>query len=142
MMERIGQLTGRESEASTLTLAIRNDFQELAVKPPRRVLYLIWRNPWMVAGLQTFIHDIITRIGWSNAINHPRYPVVTNEEIRNLEPELILLSSEPYPFRDKHREELRQICPQARIILVDGEMFSWYGSRLTMARRYFSSLEI
>jgi len=72
--------------------------------------------------------------------NKKRYPTIEAKEITNLQPDFIFLSSEPYPFKEKHSKALQQISPTSKIILVDGEMFSWYGSRLKLAPSYFSSL--
>jgi hypothetical protein len=82
---------------------------------------------------------MIKRFGWVNAFaNHPkRYPEITIEEIKKAQPELILLSSEPYPFKQKHIEELNKLLPDSTIKLINGELFSWYGSRLIQSPEYF-----
>jgi ABC-type Fe3+-hydroxamate transport system substrate-binding protein len=69
-----------------------------------------------------------------------RYPVITPDQLQETDCRFILLSSEPYPFKDKHIAELQAILPLARILLVDGEMFSWYGSRLLEAPAYFREI--
>jgi hypothetical protein len=79
-------------------------------------------------------------VGLINAMKGARYPELTHDEIKQLEPEIIFLSSEPFPFREKHIQELQGLLPQAKIILADGEMFSWYGSRLLKAPDYFHAL--
>ena len=94
----------------------------------------------MLAGKNTFIDEMLQRCGWENAIEISRYPALTTDEIKQANPDLILLSSEPYPFRKKHIAEFQEICPQAVIKVVDGEMFSWYGSRLQYAPDYFTKL--
>lgn len=97
----------------------------------------------MAAGNGTFIDSMLTMLNLKNAMaNFPRYPELSTEQIALLKPELIFLSSEPYPFREKHIDELRQINESARVILVDGEMFSWYGSRLLKAAEYFNRLNL
>lgn len=96
----------------------------------------------MAAGKNTFIDAMLTKIGLVNCIHAERYPELSFEEVRRLSPDVILLSSEPFPFQPKNREELQQILPHTKIILVDGEMFSWYGSRLLKAADYFSSLRL
>jgi ABC-type Fe3+-hydroxamate transport system substrate-binding protein len=107
-----------------------------------KTAYFIWRKPWMVAGHETFIADILNRLGFDNvfAPESSRYPEVTGEHIRAAKLDLILLSSEPYPFKDEHIQELKQLAPQATILLVDGELFSWYGSRLIHSAAYFQGL--
>jgi len=97
----------------------------------------------MAAGSGTFIDSMLTMLNLKNAMaNFPRYPELSTEQIALLKPDLIFLSSEPYPFREKHIDELRQINESARVILVDGEMFSWYGSRLLKAAEYFNRLNL
>jgi len=69
-----------------------------------------------------------------------RYPEISSEQLQQLNPQLLLLSSEPYPFQEKHVAEFASLCPQALIKIVDGEMFSWYGSRLLLSVAYFKKL--
>jgi hypothetical protein len=69
-----------------------------------------------------------------------RYPAMGAEELRLAKPDWIFLSSEPYPFGQKHLAEFREICPDAKILIVDGEMFSWYGSRLLSTPSYLQTL--
>lgn len=140
MMVQIGQLTDRLQEAVSITDRIRDSLTGGSESCSLRVLYMIWRNPWMVAGTQTFINDMLTRCGLSNVVTIPRYPEISFEEIRKLQPDVIFLSTEPFPFSEKHVDELSVILPDARVELVDGEMFSWYGSRLVYAGTYFTSL--
>ncbi|WP_029280312.1 ABC transporter substrate-binding protein [Pedobacter borealis] len=139
---QIGELVDREPEASYLNHLISagfNDLKTLALQQhiDKKVAYLIWRKPYMAAGKNTFINDILLINGMTNVITQERYPSVTLEELKTLNCELILLSSEPYPFGEKHIEEIQAAIPEAKIILVDGEMFSWYGSRLVKAVQYF-----
>ena len=95
----------------------------------------------MVAAADTFIHAMLEQAGFRNAfVGQTRYPVVSAEELKTAQPDLIFLSSEPYPFGQKHMVELQAICPSARIRLVDGEVFSWYGSQLLRASDYFRNL--
>lgn len=140
MIGAVGEVCGKEEEANAIITRIRTSFDLLKKKTPKRILYLIWRKPWMAAGPGTFIHSMIEKTGWINAVVQSRYPELSSDEIQNINPDLILLSSEPYPFSEKHIEEISQIIPTAEIKLVDGEMFSWYGSRLVKAPVYFNSL--
>ena len=97
----------------------------------------------MAAGSDTFINSMLTMLNLKNALeNVARYPQLSKEQIADLRPDFIFLSSEPYPFREKHIEELKKISPLSRVILVDGEMFSWYGSRLLKAADYFNLLNL
>ncbi len=142
MINQLGKVTGTQLEASTLSNAIKSGFAGLKPKETKRTLYFIWRKPYMVAGKETFIDEMLTKIGLRNIVTHSRYPELSPSEIKNLDPELILLSSEPYPFKAKHFAELAALCPTADIRIVDGEMFSWYGSRLLKAPPYLNSLDI
>lgn len=97
----------------------------------QRVLYLIWRKPYMAAGIDTYIHSVLITLGYNNALkDQTRYPSLTKQQIIDCNPNKIFLSSEPFPFKDKHIEELQKIVPSAEITLVDGEHYSWYGSRM------------
>jgi ABC-type Fe3+-hydroxamate transport system substrate-binding protein len=141
MITEIGAITDRSAQASAITQRIGLDFATLETMPPVSALYLIWRQPWMSIGHDTFIHDMMQRIGLDNVLGDlTRYPEVDADLIRQKKPALILLSSEPYPFKEQHIAELQQWLPDARVLLVDGEMFSWYGSRLLQAPAYFSRL--
>ena len=133
MIRAVGALVGRPARAGRLADEIEAGFDALPPAPPRpeSALYLIWRDPWMTVGRDTIIADVMGRGGWTNAAaDRDRYPVLTDDEVRALAPEVVLLSSEPYPFREKHVAEVQALVPGARVALVDGEAFSWYGSRL------------
>ena len=143
MIASIGQLCGREERAKQLCLDIRQSFQEY--KPAstgKKAAYFIWRDPWMLAGHDTFISDMLRHCGFINYTSENRYPEVTFEQLRNDPPDLLLLSSEPFPFREKHIQELQEATGLSRMLLVDGEYFSWYGSRLKNAISYFKSLNL
>jgi ABC-type Fe3+-hydroxamate transport system substrate-binding protein len=143
MIAGVGQITGSSLAAGRLVDGIRNAFAQIKKHEQLSVLYLIWKKPWMAAGSGTFIHEMLATIGLNNVAGHlPRYPELTPQQIQELKPDLIFLSSEPYPFQDKHKAELQQLCPASKILLVDGEMFSWYGSRLLKAPAYFNSLTL
>ena len=147
MIEGIGTMTGKEKKALQIQNDIREQFShfKLATKnlhtTGRRVAYLIWRKPYISAGENTFIDHVLNICELENVFkSQSRYPKVTAQEIQKADPSLIFLSSEPYPFRQKHIEEFQKLCPAAKVVLVDGEMFSWYGSRLLYAPAYFERL--
>lgn len=154
MMEMIGKVVsecGNESglehesevhrRANGIANEVRKSFSELEQCSLHTCLYLIWKDPYMVAGRDTFIDSMLKYAGFSNLMpGGSRYPELDIDEIAVLKPEFILLSSEPYPFREKHIEELSSKLPQTRVVLVDGEFFSWYGSRLLNSRNYFRAL--
>lgn len=142
MIRSVGIVVHRENEANHLAQDIEHSFFEL--KPVhKRTLYLIWK-PYMAAGRSTFIGDMLQRIGLENVLEDPkgRYPNLSIDEIKSLNPEIILLSSEPFPFKVEHMDELRKLLPHAKILLVDGELFSWYGSRLKKSVDYFNHLHL
>ena len=143
MIRAVGTLVGKMPEAERMVQQIETNFSFLSFVSscPPSVAYLIWRKPYMVAANATFIHAMLERAGFQNAFaNQTRYPEITPTDLQNAHPNLIFLSSEPYPFSAKHIAELQAICPLARILLVDGEVFSWYGSRLLRASDYFRNL--
>lgn len=131
MIQQIGELTDTGERATNLLAQIRDSFSSIQKLPPLKTLYLIWQKPWMGAAPGTFIHELMTAAGLVNCLSqHTRYPELDEEKIKALNPDLILLSSEPYPFVQKHVSELGALFPNTKVVLVDGEMFSWYGSRL------------
>lgn len=138
MISQVGQLTGTESRAQELAQGIAAGFQKLQpVQPAIPTAYFIWRNPYMAVGNNNFIDHLLQRCGFSNIFaNQPRYPEISPEQLQAAAPKLILLSSEPYPFQEKHVAEFQEMCPRAVIKVVDGEMFSWYGSRLLQVPAY------
>jgi ABC-type Fe3+-hydroxamate transport system substrate-binding protein len=141
MISMLGEITGRIEVSSKMTDLIEERFAKIpSTSPYRRVAYFIWRNPWMVAGPGTFINDLLERCGLVNAFQEHRYPIISTTRLAEAAPTLILLSSEPYPFQEKHFAEFRSVCPNAEIRIVDGELFSWYGSRLLLAPAYFQKL--
>ncbi|MCB0501318.1 MAG: ABC transporter substrate-binding protein [Bacteroidetes bacterium] len=141
MIEQIGRLTDCSFEAKQINQEINQNFKSLTTLPRQNVAYFIWRAPFMVAGHHTFINSILETIGLNNIFKaYPgRYPKISLEQLKQASPELILLSSEPYPFKQNHIDEFKQIVPTAKIILVDGEMFSWYGSKMIKAPSYYSN---
>ncbi|PST83857.1 cobalamin-binding protein [Pedobacter yulinensis] len=141
-LTEIGAMVDREPEAAYLKHLITagfNDLGSLALNRQiaHKTMYLIWRNPWMAAGQSTYIDSIMRQNGLQNVVQEERYPALAEADLKKLDPGLVLLSSEPFPFRSEHAAELQAILPNARILLVDGEMFSWYGSRMVKAVQYF-----
>ncbi|RFS19533.1 cobalamin-binding protein [Chitinophaga silvatica] len=142
MIDGIGTITDRWAVAQELLVNIQQAFAQL--QPSDKIInasYFIWREPWMVAGGDTFINYMLEKCGISNLFkNLARYPEISLEELKKVPDQWILLSSEPYPFKEKHVLALQEMLPEANIKLVDGEMFSWYGSRLLYAPEYFNKL--
>lgn len=110
----------------------------------KKVLYFIWRKPYMVAGENTFINSMLQLCSFNNLAkeiaNSSRYPIVMVENLSCVSADLVLLSTEPYPFKEKHIQEFKELFPSSEIIIVRGDYFSWYGSRLLKAFDYFSIL--
>ena len=146
MVRQVGAITDRAIAANNLVDRLRADFDHLDLlspndQPKPRAAYFIWRKPYMVAAADTFIHDMLEHAGFTNVFaQQKRYPQVTLTDLADARPDVILLSSEPYPFAVKHFADLQEACPAARIELVDGEAFSWYGSRLLHSPNYFRQL--
>ena len=134
MIEAAGQITRRETEAGRIVNRIKDRFHQLALPTaPIRTAYLIWSNPFMSINADTFIHSMLQASGCINVFAHrndSRYPVVSEQELIEAQPELVLLSSEPFPFNEAHCDAMRLLLPDAQVMLADGAMFSWYGSRL------------
>lgn len=143
MMESVGEITGRADTAVAVVQQIKKRFATLSSTGEiKRCCYLVWKDPLMTVGGDTFINDMLSNAGFENAFRHlSRYPQVSLDQIKRAECRYLFLSSEPYPFREKHLEEFRKQLAGVDVVLVDGEMFSWYGSRLLKAPEYFLSLQ-
>ncbi len=150
MITSIGNITGRQEKSGQILRKIEEGFSLLntSIQNKQQSVYLIWKDPFMTVGGDTFINDMMEHAGLSNLFkNKNRYPAITLDEIKtevlntNADNCLVLLSSEPYPFSQKHIEELKERLPGVAFLLVDGEMFSWYGSRLLEAPAYFLELQ-
>ncbi len=142
MIKSIGEITETQDKASEIINHItqsRNDFFKQS-KPRQSVIYLIWNNPYIAVGTDTFINTMLTEAGFENAITQSRYPEITLDQIKQINPDWVLLSSEPFPFKKVHLDDLNKSLGKNKSVLVDGEMFSWYGSRLVKAYEYFGEL--
>lgn len=139
MMTSLGEITQNQEASERWIDKCKTSLDAVKSIFSGRVLYLIWRKPYMAAGRQTFIDEMLHWIGFENVVKEERYPEVTTQKIRELNPDFIFLSSEPYPFKTEHFKEFA-FLKSHQIHLVDGEMFSWYGSRLAKAADYFQQL--
>jgi ABC-type Fe3+-hydroxamate transport system substrate-binding protein len=146
MIAQVGELVNESEKSQSIVNQIVTKFDSLNLlramsNKPLKVAYFIWFEPLLVAGSSTFIHTMLEKIGLVNAFAHlSRYPEITPEILQESQPDLIFLSSEPFPFKTKHLNIMQAICPKAQVKLVDGEMFSWYGTRLLKAADYFENL--
>jgi ABC-type Fe3+-hydroxamate transport system substrate-binding protein len=139
MIDVLGDMLNREDEAELLVEDITEAFAPLEnLGQQQSFLYFIWDDPAFLTGKNTFIDSMLTKIGYINACELERYPALT--ECPNVQPDVVFLSSEPYPFKENHRQKFQEMYPKADIRLIDGEMCSWYGSRMKLAATYFENL--
>ena len=146
LIKDLGHICNRRTESNNLIDKLNfrlNDFKNfMADKPERKVAYFIWAKPWMVAASDTFIDTMLSLNKFTNVYGHmSRYPKVEIDRIRHEgDPEVILLSSEPFPFKDDHALEIGKYTNRSATVFADGEMFSWFGSRMLLAFDYFKQL--
>ncbi len=135
----IGWTCGVPEKAKTLIHDIQQEMERVPDEPVMKAAYFIWRDPWMSVGNDTYIHSVMSHWKLENVYaNKARYPRTSLHELSLKKPEIILLSSEPYPFKEKHIKEVSDACPGSNIVLVNGEWFSWYGSRMQKAFRHLN----
>lgn len=142
-MEDIGVLTNREEQAREWLSRIKDEQKVYGAADQEfgTVAYLIWNDPLMAVGNNNFIHDMLGMGGWDNCFSHlKRYPIITIDDIIAESPHLLFLSSEPFPFKQSHVTYFKEQLPNTEVLIVDGEMFSWYGSRLLQSFKYFDQL--
>ncbi|MDR6370548.1 ABC-type Fe3+-hydroxamate transport system substrate-binding protein [Chryseobacterium bernardetii] len=139
LLKNLGKLFGKEDRAQLFNLKIYDVLNQAKLETPIKAAYLIWKNPYMTIGSDTFIHRILTEIGFENIFkDKTRYPQITTEDLADAD--VIMLSSEPFPFKEKHIEELQVFYPDKKIMIVDGEAFSWYGTHIAKCENYFKEL--
>jgi len=142
LIKEYGEIFRMPENAQNLVCSIENKIEilskEIQHKKWKSCIYLIWKDPYMAAGKDTFINELLQLNKLENKIDENRYPSISKEQLIEYAPDLVLLSSEPFPFKQKHIEEIKSLGLNA--ILVDGEYFSWYGSRLEKAMDYFKTL--
>jgi len=142
---QLGKLLDKEQQAHKLVANIAQKFSNMQALLPShtyKTLYLIWKNPYMTVGGETFIHQMMQYAGFENIYaNYKRYPVIQDEEFIKLQPEIVLLSSEPYPFKLKNQKEIQTIFPRAKVLLVEGEPFTWFGAYPELSMDYFINLQ-
>ncbi|MEX0944185.1 MAG: helical backbone metal receptor, partial [Balneolaceae bacterium] len=120
----IGRTLSVEAKAKNLIQKIQEEMAKTETYPPKTAAYLIWRDPWMSVGHDTYIHSVLNHFHLDNVFSgQTRYPKTTLHEISLKKPDVILLSSEPYPFKEKHIKEVGESCPGSDILLVNGEWF-------------------
>lgn len=143
MIRTVGTITGTVDQTSTLAGRIISRFSDLPDFTPLRAVYLIWRDPYMTVGGDTFIHDVMTWGGFENAYGDAeRYPEVTLDELSERDLDVVLCATEPFPFhqKDEFTEDIHEALPNTTIEIVDGQSFSWYGPRLLDTPDYLRNL--
>ncbi|MFC6268452.1 ABC transporter substrate-binding protein [Frigoriflavimonas asaccharolytica] len=136
----MGMVLKKRALAEQFNKEIKSIFSNLINQEKKKIAYLIWQNPMMSIGGDTFINNILEEINFENILKHKtRYPEISLEEIATAE--FLFLSSEPFPFAEKHIEEFKSKLPSTKIILVDGEAFSWFGTRILQCETYFKKLQ-
>ena len=141
MISSLGEVLDRKEPADEMAATIERDWQAIkGIAKGKKVVYLIWNDPMMAVGPNTFIDAVLKWVGCENQLTTPRYPELSESEFQSLSPELLMLSSEPFPFKQKHLDRFRELLPESEIQLVDGELFSWYGSRLLKSPEYLAGL--
>lgn len=136
----LGQQLGVKDEANHLVQTINRLLDNRPDCQPLSVAYFIWKDPWMSVGYDTYIHDVLQSWQLTNVYgNKTRYPKTSLDELAAKNPDVILLSSEPFPFKEKHMDQIQEVCPTSKIVLVNGEWFSWYGSRMIKAFEWLNN---
>jgi len=143
MIKSIGEITNTVTMSSQIIGSIREKLTSYSLMnfSPQKVIYLIWNDPYIAVGRNTFINSMLSEVGFENLITSERYPEISIESIKELNPDLVFLSSEPFPFKDKHAMVINQFLEKEKSVIVDGEMFSWYGSRMLKSFDYFKELQ-
>ena len=147
MISDFGKIFNKRTEAlkwnDKLAFALQDFRKFMSDKTYRKTAYFIWKNPFMAAGSDNYIDEMMKLNHFMNIYeNKSRYPEIDITKMRDEgDPELVLLSSEPYPFKEEDAFEIGRFTHHAKTVFVDGEMFSWYGSRMMKALAYFKNLQ-
>lgn len=137
----IAWLIGKEECGKELVAEIKKEQSQLTQFQTKKAAYLIWNEPVMAAATGTFIDSMLEAAGFENALaSFDRYPEIGIEVLQGAALDYLFLSSEPFPFKEKHVNHFQELLPHTKVLIVDGEMFSWYGSRLLLAFPYFTQL--
>lgn len=136
----LGMVLKKNKEAEKINKKITAIFDAFKENnEPKKVAYLIWQNPYMTIGGDTFINEILEKIGFENIFKEQkRYPEINLEELKAAD--YLFLSTEPFPFNENHVKDLQKNFPEKKIILVDGEAFSWFGSHIGEYENYYQTL--
>lgn len=139
LLKNLGKIFNKEDKAQLFNLKIYDVLHQTKINQSVKIAYLIWKNPYMTIGSDTFIHKILEEVGFENIFkDKKRYPQIETEDLADAD--IIMLSSEPFPFKEKHIHELKAFYPDKKIMIVDGEAFSWYGTHIAKCENYFKEL--
>ena len=143
MMIELGIILGKETETNSLVSKIKKSLLEIKdIFSNQKVAYFIWKSPYMLAASNTFIDFVLNYIGLNNSLSgFKRYPELIESALKELKIDYCFLSSEPFPFNENHVKDFKNMLPHAKIFVVDGEVFSWYGSRLLHLNVYIKDLK-
>jgi ABC-type Fe3+-hydroxamate transport system substrate-binding protein len=145
MIKLVGESTGKLNKSIEIADKVEKQFLHLRSVQPlnKKYAYLIWNEPIMVAANQTFINSVLAHAGFENVFtNELRYPETSIKQlVEDYKPEVLFLSSEPFPFKEKHVDFFQKKIPNVTVKIVDGELISWYGSRLLKTAKYLLDLQ-
>jgi len=138
MVNHLGELIGRQNKAKSLHDNIEKSFTQLPNAQQKRAAYMIWQRPYMVVGKNTYIQSLLSHMGFVNPFvqREGRYPAVTIDDLKHAKLDYLLLATEPFPFQEKHVKQFKEILPNVKTVIIDGEMF-WYGAKATNIAPYF-----
>ncbi len=141
MIHDLGVITDHKPQAEELQTMIQTAFQTLPSIDGKRFAYVIWKKPYMVVGNHTYIQDLLKTFGLENAFSsyEGRYPIVSEEDFHKAKLDYIFLATEPFPFKEEHKLEFTKQFPDAKTLILDGEML-WYGPRMLEAAAYFKEV--
>lgn len=141
MIDDLGDICNRQSAATQLTNTIQERFQSLPHVGYKRAAYVIWQNPYMVVGKDTYINSLLEKMGFLNPFTGfpGRYPSITQEDFLAANLDYVFLASEPFSFKEKHKKKFQQMLPNSQVMMIDGEMF-WYGGKMVEAATYFDEV--
>lgn len=144
MMNGLAAILNKEAETKQIVEKLKNSLTSIKNKfTEQRVAYFIWNKPYMCAARNTFIDHVLEHLGFKNALEaQSRYPEMNEKHLKEINPQICFLSSEPFPFKEEHVKELQEILPESKIHIVDGEVFSWYGTRLLYLESYVGTLPL
>jgi ABC-type Fe3+-hydroxamate transport system substrate-binding protein len=142
MISGLGELTGKITRASGLIKRIEQAFAELPPAEAKTAAYLIWEKPLMAAGKNTFIDAMMEKAGFRNIFRNKsaRYPKISLTELSEEKPEVLILSTEPCAYTLEDVKRYRRLLPETEVILIEGDLFSWYGARMLKAAEYIKGV--